>query len=80
MAKTDIRYIDVLTQIEADLDKVPEHRSPGVSDEAEAVGGPALDHGAGAVLGEGQQDAHTGVQVLRGAQAADIPVHGVNIR
>ena len=41
---------------------------------------PALDHGAGAVLGQGQQDAHTGVQVLRGAQAADISRHFEDIR
>ena len=72
MAET--QYNDVLASnfTIADLDKVPEHRTPGVSDEGEAVGGPALDHGAGAVLGQGQQDAHTGVQVLGGAQAADI--------
>ena len=64
----------------SDLDKVSEHRAPGVCDEAEAVCGPALDHGAGAVLSEGQQDANTGVQVLRGAQAADISGHFEDIR
>ena len=42
--------------------------------------GPALDHGTGAVLGEGQQDAHTSVQVLRGAQAADISGEFEDIR
>ena len=59
----------------AHLDKIPEHRTSRVSDEGEAVSGPALDHGAGAVLGQGQEDADTGVQVLGGAQAADISEH-----
>ena len=48
------------------LYEVSEHGAPGVSDEREGVGGPALDHGAGAVLGQGQQDADARVEMLRG--------------
>ena len=72
MAETQNNDVLALNLTLTDLDKVSEHRAPGVRDEGEAVGGPALDHGAGAVLGQGQQDADTGVQVLGGAQAADI--------
>ena len=54
--------------------EVPEHRPARVRYEGEGVGGPALDHGAGVVLDQGQEDAQTGSEVLGRPQAADVLV------